>query len=149
MTPIEVTFKPGDTIFLEKQEPIAIYVIREGEVQIVRSSGSTKVPIAIIGAGEYLGELAILQNRQHSSTAFAVGKVVALKIERASFEAQLKNLAPFLKTLVRSLAERLSASNDIIRRNSIVDSKVSDSIKAAEQRAGVDKKSAKPEAEKK
>lgn len=73
----------------------------------MRASGSTKVPIAIIGPGEYLGELAM--------------------------------------TLVRSLAERLSASNDIIRRNSIVDSKVSDSIRAAEQRAGVDKKLAKPE----
>jgi CRP-like cAMP-binding protein len=144
MTPVEVTFKPGDMIFTEKQDPSAIYIIREGQVEIVRfGKNNAKVPIAIIGPGEYLGELAIIQQRQHSSTAIAVGKVVAVKIDRAAFESQLKTIPPFLITLMKSLAERLSTTSEIVRRNTIVDSKVSDAFKAAEQRAETEKKSTK------
>jgi len=52
---------PGDVVAAEGDEGDALFVITAGELEVVKRSRSTDVPIARLGPGEIVGEMAVLE----------------------------------------------------------------------------------------
>ena len=129
-----VKFKAGDTIFTENQMSDGLYIIRKGQIEVFRKNKEgEKLPLAIVNSGSYLGELAVFAGRPHSSTAVALTEVEAIRLSKESIEAQLEQAPSWLVALTRGLVERLSTMNDVLKRNGLVDEKLSSAIQAAEQ----------------
>jgi hypothetical protein len=57
---------------------------------------------------------------------------VAVKISKEAIEAQLKQTPSWLVALLKSLVDRLQASNELLRRNSVVDETLNNAIKSAQ-----------------
>jgi CRP/FNR family transcriptional regulator, cyclic AMP receptor protein len=87
------TFEPQKAIFFEGQPGDAAYLIESGEVAIIKNAppgAATKhVPIARLKAGDVFGEIALIDGRNRSASAIAIGKVVVLVIESSDFEREL------------------------------------------------------------
>jgi CRP/FNR family cyclic AMP-dependent transcriptional regulator len=64
---------PADAaIFREGDESTELYVIREGEVEIVKeSTGHPPLTLARLGPGDFFGEMAFVDQRPRSATALA------------------------------------------------------------------------------
>ncbi len=79
----EVTLAPGEVLFVQGDAGDLVYVVEEGEVEIVRiRADRTEEPLARIGPGRYFGELAPMFGIRRSATARAVAptRVVGLTV---------------------------------------------------------------------
>ncbi len=69
------TYEDGTIIFEEGSIGKEIYIIREGKVEISTRIRGTKIPVAVLEKGDFLGEMAVFTDIRRSRTATAIGKV--------------------------------------------------------------------------
>ncbi len=63
------TFKAGTAIFNEGELGRAMYVLREGEVEVLRTSAAgKKIPIVRLGPGECFGEMTLVELQPRSAS---------------------------------------------------------------------------------
>ena len=79
-------FRPGEVIFHRDDSGQVLYVIREGKVKIyITSQDGQEVALAVFGAGDYFGELALLDGQPRSASAVAIESVETFALQRADF----------------------------------------------------------------
>jgi CRP-like cAMP-binding protein len=130
-----VDYPAGYTIFSAGDFCGTLYIIKSGQIELYRQTPDGKqVPVAIVSSGEYLGELAIIDDEQrHSLTAVALTPVEAICLSRKVIEEQIKSAPPWLVALTKGLVLKLRNANEVIRRNNVVDKKLVQAIAAAEE----------------
>lgn len=64
-------YKEGETIFYEGEPGTGMYVIKSGEVQILKKHQDKEILIATLSPGDFFGELALLDESPRSATARA------------------------------------------------------------------------------
>ena len=64
-------FPAGAVLFEEGQPGRDMYIIVSGEIEIRRQVGGSERVLAVLPAGEFFGEMAILNGRPRSATAVA------------------------------------------------------------------------------
>ena len=66
-------YTAGEYIFYQSDPGIALYIITDGEVKIVKHSNEIEeIELARFGRGDFFGELALLDNDVRSASAVAV-----------------------------------------------------------------------------
>lgn len=139
-----ITLAPGEYLIREKSGCDALYIIKEGQLEVYKTSSSGEhIPLALISSGQYVGETALLLGILNMSNVVALTPVTAVKLSRSSIEAQLKSVPPWLLTLTKGLVERLHHANDLLRKNGWVDESLSNRLKAIEVKYRTDSKNKK------
>jgi CRP-like cAMP-binding protein len=104
-----ITHEAGALIFREGTKATSCYVITQGKVRILKkSSKGGSIPLALVKAGEFLGEMAMLSGEHRSASAVALTRVKAIVIEHAEFVALLKAQHPFASRLSLQLSTLLA-----------------------------------------
>src|SRR6185503_9211110 len=88
-----------------------MYVVQSGEVEIRRQVGETERVLAVLPAGEFFGEMAILNGRPRSASAGVKAHARLLVIEGRTFEAMLRARPEIAIRIIKSLAARLESAN--------------------------------------
>ncbi|HTL32763.1 MAG TPA: Crp/Fnr family transcriptional regulator [Kofleriaceae bacterium] len=104
-------FKAGTVLFEEGQPGDYMYVVTRGEVEIRRKVGETERVLAVLPAGEFFGEMAILNARPRSATAVVRVDSRLLVIEGSTFEAMLRARPEIALRIIKALANRLENAN--------------------------------------
>lgn len=103
--------QPGDVICVEGANDAGdIFIVLEGSVsvRVGGDSGGEGREVAVLGAGEVLGELAILDGRPRSATVVPHGAATRLlRIPGAAFRGRFLNRPGVMRPLLRTLAARL------------------------------------------
>jgi CRP-like cAMP-binding protein len=107
-------FKAGTVLFEEGQPGDHMYVITHGEVEIRRNVGETERVLAVLPAGEFFGEMAILNARPRSATAVVRVDSRLLVIAGNTFEAMLRARPEIAMRIIKALASRLENANQHI-----------------------------------
>lgn len=130
-----ITYMPGEYILRENAQCDALFIVKSGQIQIYKlNSHKKKIPVGLVNSGEYLGEMSLITNRPHSANAVALTKTICVKITSEALEEQLKNAPSWLVALTRGLIFKLSRTNDILKRNGIIDDTMSEAIKAIQEK---------------
>ncbi|RMH38586.1 MAG: cyclic nucleotide-binding domain-containing protein [Deltaproteobacteria bacterium] len=108
------TFPPGHVLFREGDAGSEMYVIQSGEVEISRALRGRDTVIAVLGPGEFFGEMAIVNNRPRSATATVRAEARLLVIDAKTFEAMLRGRAEIAVRMIKALAARLDRANQQI-----------------------------------
>ena len=103
-------FEPGHPIITEGERDDDFFIVVEGEVS-VRKGGR---PVATLGPGECVGEMAYLATQERSATVVALTQVTVLRmnaerIEQASESCQIEFQKVFIETLIQRLAQTTRA----------------------------------------
>jgi CRP/FNR family transcriptional regulator, cyclic AMP receptor protein len=107
-TPDQVIFHLGDPGGL-------IYIITEGKVKISRGIGEGQEAIlAILGAGDFFGELALLDDAPRSATAKALKPTTTLTLHREAFTDYISQNPRFAQHILQTLSRRIRQLNDQI-----------------------------------
>ncbi len=107
-------FPPGDVLFREGEAGEVMFVIQSGSVRISKSiSGEDKV-LAVLGPGEFLGEMAILNGRPRTATATVVELTRCLVIEAKTLESMVARNAEIALRLIKKLAKRLDSADTLV-----------------------------------
>jgi EAL domain-containing protein (putative c-di-GMP-specific phosphodiesterase class I) len=97
----------GEVLYRQGDPSDCAWLVESGQVELVSVHGRRTSRHGILGAGELLGELGLLDGAAHSATATALGDSVLLAIERDQFLERLQSGDPILRTLVDSLLQRI------------------------------------------
>ncbi len=96
----QVDFAPGEVIFKKGDKGEFIYTIISGNVEIIEEAPEEgEKVIAVLGQGDYFGEMALISDSPRSAMARAVNSVEAMTISRDDF----KNLHTYLPALKENI----------------------------------------------
>ena len=107
-------YQPGTVLFREGDPADVMYVIQTGEIEIRRKMGELERVLAVLPAGEFFGEMAILTGRPRSATAVVKRPSRLLVVEASTFEAMLRGKTEIALRMIRALASRLERANQQI-----------------------------------
>ena len=102
----------ADVIFEEGSTGRELYVVLEGQIDIVKITGATKTTIVTLGKGEFFGEMAVIDGSARSATAIAAApKTRVMRINHARFVYLVSQQPAFALMIMDALSKRLRASN--------------------------------------
>lgn len=96
----------GDVLFREGEPGDALYVIVEGEV-LVEAEGPPRVEMARLGAGAFIGEVALMTDQPRSATVTSVADAELLRVDRATLKHVLAEHGEVLAAVLRFVRDRL------------------------------------------
>ncbi len=105
----ERTYSAGTKLFSEGDSGSGLYILKSGKVSITQKSGAqgTEKEINTVGAGETLGEMALLDDQPRSATVTAVEDVTALLLPVWEFRGVIKSHPDIALKLLATLSRRL------------------------------------------
>ncbi|HEX5583504.1 cyclic nucleotide-binding domain-containing protein [Gaiella sp.] len=101
----ERPLEPGTELIREGEPGTEFYVVVEGQIEVRR--GTRRV--ANLGAGSFVGEIALLSRSPRTATVVATTPLVVLAIEGKSFVELLDSIPELWLKVARALAERVDA----------------------------------------
>jgi CRP-like cAMP-binding protein len=103
-------------IFREGEPSDAAYLVVAGIVEVVLSYGSqAQKTIAVVGKGEYFGEMGAIDNAPRSATAVARGDVDCVSVGSEEFMETLVTQPKEAIDLLKVLFERLRRADRRLR----------------------------------
>ena len=100
-------YKAGEVIFREGDRGQAIYIIRLGQVAIVKGSFKSPTILGYQRLGSVLGEMAVLEGVHHSATVVAIDDVRMMEIDRDDFLRFIEKNPGINQHILSSLSARL------------------------------------------
>ena len=116
MPSFEVSFKAGSTVFEEGAADDKMYFIKKGKVEISKTMGDAEQVVAVLGKGDFFGEMALISQAPRSATAVAVKDTEAVVFNRKQFLSMIKSRGELALKILDGLILRLKESNDKIRQ---------------------------------
>lgn len=104
-------FPAGTVLFEDGQPGDDMYIVVTGEVEIRHQVGDGERVLAVLAAGEFFGEMAILNARPRSATAVVRTAARLLVIDGTTFEAMLRARPEIALRMIKALATRLDSAN--------------------------------------
>ena len=105
-------FQQGEILFLENEPGNCLYLIRRGWVKIAKiSSEGREKALAILGSGDCLGELALLDGKGRSAMAQALTPVETFCINSDDFKRLLDHYPRISRALIPVLTARIRRAN--------------------------------------
>ena len=110
MTPY--SYSKGEFIVMEEMEGQQCYFITHGSVKITRSSKEGReVILAILTAGEFFGEMSLLDGETRSANVLTLEETKVLALNRNDFMATLEEYPRVSIQLLKELTIRLRKSD--------------------------------------
>jgi CRP/FNR family cyclic AMP-dependent transcriptional regulator len=102
------TFKQGAEIVKEGTEGVGFFLITKGAVKVTRSG----VELTTFGAGDFFGEMALLDNYRRSATVTTTEETDTIALLRSDFMAELRGDADLAVEMLVLIARRLHVANE-------------------------------------
>lgn len=102
----EKKFKQGETVFKQGDPGDRLYVVKSGEVEVIREDpekGDTV--LAKLGPEEYFGEMALISDAPRSATVRCVTAVTVLSIGQQEFQSLYSSI-PALRASIEAVVHR-------------------------------------------
>lgn len=104
-------FPAGATLFREGESGDEMFVIVSGRVRVTREVRGVEKVLTTLPAGEFFGEMALLNNRPRSATATVEDDAELIVVGPADFDALIQHNREVAVRLVRRLSRRLEEAN--------------------------------------
>jgi CRP/FNR family cyclic AMP-dependent transcriptional regulator len=98
----------GQVLFHEGEPGKEMFVIQSGKVRLSRSIRGQEKLLAELGAGEFFGEMSIINDKPRTATAVVLEDAQLLVLDPKTFEAMIKANTEIAVRMIKKLAERLS-----------------------------------------
>lgn len=102
-------YAAGAIIVQEGAPGSEMFIIDDGEVEIVRMFGEHERILTTLGPGDFFGEMSVLEGRPRSATARAKVACRLLPIDASTFDALLREHPEVGVRMMRKLSARLRA----------------------------------------
>jgi CRP/FNR family cyclic AMP-dependent transcriptional regulator len=112
---VERKFAAGDIIMNLGDRGTSMFIVAEGHVNIyLPGEASRRISLKDITTGEHLGEIALFDDQPRSASAVATTDATLLELDRDTLSRYLAQRPQGAMTLLRALAARLRATNEML-----------------------------------
>ena len=98
----------GQIIYREGDPGDAVFIIQDGQVEVLRDINGENVRLAVLRKGAIFGEMGVLRDKPRSTTTRAIDAIALVKISKESFLSTFRRDSPLALPLLRMLCDRLS-----------------------------------------
>jgi CRP/FNR family cyclic AMP-dependent transcriptional regulator len=137
---VERRFVAGAVIMNLGDAGTSMFFVADGHVNIfLPGEASRRISLKDVARGEYFGELALFDDKPRSASALATSDAVLLELSRETLSRYLVQRPGGAMTLLRTLAGRLRATNEMLSQRAAknvvaeLDSKLTWSQKLADR----------------
>lgn len=107
-------YAAGQVLFHEGERGDVMYVVQSGAVRISKRVGGQDKLLAVLGPGEFFGEMAILNGKPRTATATAAVPTRCLVIEPQTLEDMVVKNSEIALRLIKKLAKRLDSADTLV-----------------------------------
>ena len=119
---VKKTYPKDNVIFFEQDEGDSLFIIARGSVKIAKISNEGKeVILAILGLGEFFGDMSLLDGLPRSATVIAVEETEVSSIRRKEFISLINDNPLIAVKLLSVLSQRLRDANSKIGNLALLD----------------------------
>ena len=108
-------FRAGEVLFREGETGEVMFVIQSGLVRLTKRVGVEERALATLGRGEFLGEMAILNEKPRTATAMVIEDAKCLVIGARTLETMVSSNTEIALRLIKKLSRRLDAADELIQ----------------------------------
>lgn len=113
------TPESGEIVFREGDDANAMFVVLRGEMEVLkRSKRATESRVALLGPGDWFGEMSIVDIQPRSATVRALAPSRLLRISASDLDAlyryDLRSYSLIVLNLARELSRRLRVADGIL-----------------------------------
>lgn len=107
----DLILKEGDVLFDEGVAENSMYIIFSGEL-LISKGGKAKKRIAVLGAGEYVGEMALIDHLPRSASATALSETMLMEIHENLFKEYIASNPDALLEMMKVFSLRIRKDLD-------------------------------------
>ena len=107
-------FSEGQVLFRDGDPADSVFRLISGAVDILRELDGEPILLGTVGAGQFIGEMGVVENRPRSATARAVSKVEVEILTPSEFFDQIASSPRAARELIQRLSQRLREADDRI-----------------------------------
>lgn len=104
-------YTDGDAIVRQGELGDCMYVVQSGEVEVVQTTSGGEQRLAVLGAGDFFGEMAVFEKEVRSATVRAHGEARALKVDKRTLLRRIKEDPLLAVNLLQTLSRRIRDLN--------------------------------------
>lgn len=109
-------YADGEYIVRQGEVGDCMYVVQSGRVEIVQRRGKDEFCLAVLGAGDFFGEMALFERKARSASVRALGEVWVLTLEKRAFLRRVHQDPSFAFRVVEKLCARIrELDNQLVR----------------------------------
>ena len=106
MSQLRIQLKAGETLFREGDAPTSAFLIEQGDIEVSTIQHGRRLVFSRLGAGDLLGEMAVLDDSVRTATAVAVSDCVLFAIDREQIAERLAATDPIIRALMEGQLKR-------------------------------------------
>lgn len=107
-------FFKGELICQEGTPGLTMYIILSGKVRIYKMMNMEKIELAILGSGDFCGEMSLLLEGTRTASMEAITDTEVLILNRESLLKKIQQDPTFTLHMIRTMAARMMAADEII-----------------------------------
>ena len=101
----------GEVIVRQGEVGNSMYVVQAGEVEVLCETEDGEVRLAVLGAGDFFGEMSIFEHEVRSATVRARGDAHVLTVDKRTLLKRIKE-DPFLAvSILQTMSNRIREIN--------------------------------------
>jgi len=104
----------AEVLFREGDPAGCMFVVRTGKMRVTKRVRGREQTLAVLGPGEFFGEMALLNNEPRSATLVAQGNAVLVEVDAKRFEGMLSTSPEIALRIIKNLAKRLEVADEMI-----------------------------------
>jgi len=104
-------YKDGDVIVRQGDLADCMYVVQSGEVEVVQATSGGEQRLALLGSGDFFGEMAVFEKEVRSATVRAHGEARALKVDKKTLLRRIKEDPLLAVNLLQTMSHRIRELN--------------------------------------
>ncbi|TDR41702.1 EAL domain-containing protein (putative c-di-GMP-specific phosphodiesterase class I) [Tahibacter aquaticus] len=105
-TSFRVDVPAGSVLFHQGDAPTSAFLLESGSIEVITVHGDVSRRLGVLGPGDLLGEMAVLDDSPRSATARALADCVLMPIDRKQFAERLDSADPVVRALLLSQISR-------------------------------------------
>lgn len=106
----EEQYKTGDTLFHEGDRPDAFYVVKTGEVRIVKKHAGGDQTLATLSGGDFFGEMGVIEDSPRYASAIVTKPSALIRVKRGDFDELMKSNPQLAIKIMATVARRYRAN---------------------------------------
>jgi CRP-like cAMP-binding protein len=110
------TYEDGQIIIHQGDEGNCMYVIQEGQVEIILENEGQEIKLGVRGKGEFIGEMAIFDRDVRSATVRSMGQSRILTVDRKNFMRRVNEDPSLAFRLVELMSHRIRELGEEVTR---------------------------------
>jgi CRP/FNR family transcriptional regulator len=110
------TYQDGDVIVSQGDVGNCMYVVQYGEVEVVQQANGRDQRLAILGEGDFFGEMSVFQKQVRSATIRALGEARVMTVDKKTLLRRIREDPLLALNLLQTLSDRVRDLNVEVAR---------------------------------